>query len=87
MKQFAIALLTAAMFTGCATHSRVLTRANTSAEQANKDLQECEYDAIRYAGTHDTSYRSLFGQSLELELRRMTITKQCMNVRGYAQQR
>ena len=72
------------LLAGCATHPMLATRPDTDGYQANKDLRECKYDALRSANAVDQSYSSEFGQALELALRQRDIMKECMIARGYS---
>lgn len=78
-----ILLLTALVLSGCANQVKWSKPGAVQADfEADKSF--CQYEAIKYAGGHDNSYRSAFGSSLDLALRRNEIAEACMRQKGWS---
>lgn len=67
---------------GCAGQVK-WTKPGATQADFDADKSFCEYEAIKYGGGHDNSYRSAFGSSLDLALRRKEIAQACMRQKGW----
>lgn len=84
MRLIAIFAMVAAL-AGCA-QTRWYKDGATEAD-FNADKSFCEYESIKYAGGYDNSYRSAFGSSLDMAMRRNEIATACMGQRGWQAKR
>ena len=83
MKSLMLIALTVA-FAGCATSAQPrYSKLGGSPAQFDTDKRECEYEALKAVQSYDPGMKSIFGQELDLALRRNEVTKQCLMVRGY----
>lgn len=74
------------MLAACATPPRGWVRPDTTAQQFSKDQAECKFEAAKSANQVNSSYRSSFGQELDLVVRRNEIHDLCLKAKGYSLQ-
>lgn len=70
---------------GCAgpQHQPVWLKDGATQADFDKDKAFCEYEALKSVQGYDRSMRSMFGQELDLNMRRSEVARACMRVRGY----
>lgn len=79
-----VVIANAAVLVGCAQH--VWVKPGAVQSDFDRDKSYCDYEAMKYAGSYDNSYRSAFGSSLDLALRRNEIAAACMRQLGWSTQ-
>lgn len=77
-----VALSVLAILAGCA--SPAWNKPGATQAMFDADKSACEYEALKYAGGFDNSYRSAFGSSLDMAMRRNEIAKACMGQKGWS---
>lgn len=82
MKGF-IVVVALSLLAGCA--APVWNKIGATQADFDADKSFCQYEAMKYAGGFDNSYRSAFGSSMDMALRRNEISMACMGQRGWHQ--
>jgi hypothetical protein len=83
MKQFLLVGLIFAL-AGCA--PTLLVKPGATSSEYSSDMAQCEYDAVKYAGTSDPSMQTAVGAGIEQGLRQRDLKLACMKSKGWAPQ-
>jgi hypothetical protein len=75
--------LACATLAACAAPPRTWVKTDATDTQFAKDRAECRYEAAKSANQVNPSYRSSFGQELDLSYRRGEIYDLCLQAKGY----
>jgi uncharacterized protein YceK len=79
-----LVISTAIILTGCA--PTVLNKPGATQGEYSSDMAQCEYDAVKYAGTSDPSMRTAIGAGIEQGLRQRDLKLACMKSKGWSPQ-
>lgn len=84
MKKGLTALVVAIVLAGCA--PIVFVKYGATEEDYQAAMQECEYDAVKYAGTSDPMMRTSIGAGIDQGMRQRDLKIACMRSKGWKQQ-
>lgn len=65
--------------------AKIWVKPDTSEQRFSQDKSQCRFEAVKAANQRDSSYRSSFGQELDLANRQGEVYSACMEARGYSQ--
>lgn len=83
IKRFLLAGLILSL-AGCS--PTVLVKPGSTQSDYAADMAQCEYDAVKYAGTSDPSMRTAIGAGIEQGLRQRDLKIACMKSKGWSAQ-
>lgn len=74
----------AILIVGCTT---VLYKDGATQEDYKTDFNECDYEASLHVGGVNNSYGTMFGQELDLAMRKKELILKCMRNKGWEPRR